>query len=178
MGNIGVYCASREGIDKVYSKVAHQTGTLISQAGHTLVYGGYELGLMGIVAKSAMVNGGKVIGITLKSLDHLPVLATEIIPASNLSERKTIIREKSQALITLSGGWGTFGELGDTLDTRTLNEHQKPLCLINTNHYYDELIAHFKKIVSHEFASPPNGMYKVFQTPGRAMEYLKPFLNI
>src|SRR3989338_8202368 len=121
MGNIGVYCASREGIDKVYSKVAHQTGTLISQAGHTLVYGGYELGLMGIVAKSAMANGGKVIGITLKSLDHLPVLATEIIPASNLSERKTII---------------------------------------------------------HEFASPPNGMYKVFQTPGRAMEYLKPFLNI
>jgi len=153
---ICIFCSSSETIDDKYKQQAALLGELIAQKGFDLVHGGGKIGLMGIVANKVQENGGKVTGILPESL-NLEGIASEtddeIIITKDMPDRKAQMRKRSIAFIILPGGFGTLEELFETVTLKQLNYIQKPIVLLNTLHYFDELISFLDKAVELNFIS-------------------------
>jgi len=157
--SICVFCGSSEGNDTAITEAALQLGETLAKNNITLVYGAAKIGIMGLVAKGALENNGKVIGIIpeflkLKEVVHLGL--TEMITTQNMHDRKMILQEKSDGFITMPGGMGTFEELFEILTWLQLGLHSKPIGLLNINHYYDDLLAMLEKMVKKGFLSLDN----------------------
>lgn len=147
--SICVFCASSPGIDPIYRQQAMEVGSQIAELGSSLVYGGGKTGLMGALADGAIAKNGKVVGIIPKfmiphELAHPEV--TELILVESMHERKLQMHEKSDAVITLPGGFGTFEELFEMLTWIQLGLYKKPVAIINTNGYYDFLKLQIEKM--------------------------------
>ena len=146
MKTICVYCSSSDAIAPAYFEVARELGAQIAVRGNTLVYGGADLGLMGAVARAVHDGGGRVIGIIPQTLQERGItydVADETIITRDLRERKAQMAARADAFVTLPGGVGTLEELLETLTLRQLQEHTKPIVLLNANDYYAPLLALF-----------------------------------
>src|SRR5262249_20813791 len=109
--NICVFCGSSTGRSHVYADTARQVGAAIARRGLGLVYGGGQVGLMGIVADAALGAGGQVIGVipralATKEIAHDGLSELHVVPG--MHERKALMATKSSAFLTLPGGIGTF----------------------------------------------------------------------
>ncbi|PZP49871.1 MAG: TIGR00730 family Rossman fold protein [Pseudopedobacter saltans] len=154
MKSIAVFCGSSLGSPKTYAEQAFQLGKTLAKNNITLVYGGANVGLMGAVADGAIENGGKVIGVLPhflqeKEIGH-PHLA-ELILVDNMHQRKTKMNELSEGVIMLPGGFGTFEEFFEMLTWAQLGLHKKPIALLNTEGFYDELLQMFDTMVEKGF---------------------------
>ncbi len=154
MKSIVVFCGSAEGINPVYKDQAFELGRTISAEGMRLVYGGAKVGIMGALADGALQNGGEVVGVLpfflqTKEVAHEGV--TEMIITENMHERKLKMHELSDAIITMPGGWGTMEEMFEMLTWAQLGLHEKPIGILNTNGYYDHLLALCKQMVQEGF---------------------------
>lgn len=140
--SICVYLGARPGDSPVWTEAASATGRAIAEAGHTLVYGGGQLGLMGVIADAALEAGGRVVGVIPQQLVDLeqahPGLHENYI-VSGMHERKAKLTELSDAFLVLPGGFGTMDELFEAITWRQLRFHEKPITLLNVNGYYDGL---------------------------------------
>lgn len=141
---ICVYCGSADGLSSVYLEAAYQMGQVLAQAGLNIVYGAGRTGLMGAVADGALQAGGQVTGVTpvlmnTPQLIHSGLTKLEVV--ENIHQRKARMSELADAFIALPGGYGTFEELFETLTWAQIGLHQKPIGLLNTNRYYDPLLA-------------------------------------
>ena len=148
--SIVVFCASSPGFDGVWTQEAYGVGEYLASQNITLVYGGGRVGLMGAVADGALANNGKVIGViphflNSKEIGHTGV--TELIAVENMHQRKTMMNDLSEAIIALPGGFGTMEELFEMITWAQLGLHQKPVGLLNTNGFYDHLIAFVQNMV-------------------------------
>jgi uncharacterized protein (TIGR00730 family) len=142
--NIAVFCASADGADPVYRAAAAELGRALAARKIGLVYGGSNVGLMRAVAEAALAEGGRVIGVIPTVLVDLEVAhhgLTELHVTDSMHTRKALIGERSDAYIALPGGFGTFEELFEALAWQTLKLHAKPIVLLNTNGFYDRLLA-------------------------------------
>ena len=144
MKSISVFCGSGMGTDPIYAHVAAELGHLLGSKRIRLVYGGAGIGIMGVVADAAMAAGGLVTGIipeflSTKEIAHTGV--TELITVNSMHDRKMLMHEMSDAVITLPGGWGTMEELFEMLTWSQLGLHNKPISLLNIDGYYDALIS-------------------------------------
>ncbi|MBD81365.1 MAG: TIGR00730 family Rossman fold protein [Crocinitomicaceae bacterium] len=142
MKSIVVFCASSKGTDATYQESAYNLGSRLAELNIELIYGGGKVGLMGAVADGALKKNGKVTGIipnfmTPHEIAHHGV--SELIVVDSMHERKLLMHEKSDAVITLPGGFGTFEELFEILTWVQLGLYQKPVAIINQNGYYDNL---------------------------------------
>jgi uncharacterized protein (TIGR00730 family) len=140
--SICVYLGARSGTGSAWAEAAAAAGNAIAQAGHTLVYGGGQLGLMGTIADNALSAGGKVIGVIPQALidleqAHHGLHEQHIV--SGMHERKAMLTELSDAFLVMPGGFGTMDELFEAITWRQLNFHQKPIMLLNVDGYYDAL---------------------------------------
>jgi len=111
--SICVYCGSKPGEDPRFAEVATEVGRWIGEHGGQLVYGGGRNGLMGIVAESTMAAGGTVVGIIPRSMverEWARTACDELIVVDTMHERKRLMMERSDALLALPGGIGTFEE--------------------------------------------------------------------
>ena len=116
-----------------------------------VVYGGANIGLMGAVANGALKNGGKVIGVLPKFLQSKEIAhqqLTELIIVNSMHERKTKMNALCDGVIALPGGFGTLEELFEMLTWGQLGLHQKPIGLLNSNGYYNHLIAFLDGMVA------------------------------
>jgi uncharacterized protein (TIGR00730 family) len=141
--NIAVYCGSSEGTELVYKQQAELLGKTIAKNNVTLVYGGAQIGIMGIVADAVMQNGSKTIGVIPKFLCSKEVAhtgLTELIITESMHDRKLKMLELSDAMIALPGGFGTMEELFEVLTWAQLGLHSKPIGVLNVNGFYDDLI--------------------------------------
>jgi uncharacterized protein (TIGR00730 family) len=141
--NICVYCSASNKIAPGYFQLATDLGTAIAQRGDTLVYGGSSAGLMGKLAQTAQEHGGRVIGIIPQSLVDLELAyhnADELLITANMRERKANMEARADAFIALPGGVGTMEEIFEIMAARSLNLLQKPLVMLNFEHFYDPLI--------------------------------------
>lgn len=142
--SICVYLGARPGESPVWTEAAAETGRAIAEAGHTLVYGGGQLGLMGVIADAALEAGGRVVGVIPQQLVDLeqahPGLHENHV-VSGMHERKAKLTELSDAFLVLPGGFGTMDELFEAITWRQLRFHEKPITLLNINGYYDGLWA-------------------------------------
>ncbi len=154
MKNITVYCGSKIGTDPIYKEAAESLGKWIAQNGLTLVYGGGSLGLMGTVANSVIENGGSSMGIIPKLLvekEQAHSGVSDLIIVQNMSERKNKMLELGDAYITLPGGPGSIEEISEAISAVRLGIHSGKCILLNINHYYDDLLNQYDKMVSEGF---------------------------
>jgi len=157
MRSICVFCGSSPGIRPEYLQVARDTGRLIAERRLTLVYGGGKVGLMGAVADSALLAGGKVIGIIPQMLMDREVGhpgLTDLRVVSTMSERKLLMGEMSDAFLSLPGGIGTLDELFEAWSWTQLGLHDKPSGLLNFQGYYDGLVQFLDHAVAEGFQRP------------------------
>ena len=152
-----VYCGSRMGAQPAFAAAATQVGQWIGRHGWQMVYGGGKVGLMGIAADATLAAGGTVFGVIPQNLLDKEVGhtgLTELRVVGTMHERKTLMFERADAFVALAGGIGTFEELFEIWTWYQLGVHSKPFGLLNTNGYYDPLIAMLDRMVSEGFLSP------------------------
>jgi cytokinin riboside 5'-monophosphate phosphoribohydrolase len=173
---ICVYCSSSSAVDEIYNGVARELGQRMAQAGHALVYGGCQVGTMGELAQAVKVAGGQVIGVIPRSLLQRGLAyleADELIVAETMAERKTLMERRAEAFIALPGGLGTLDELAQVLTLKQLGLVHGPLVILNTQGFYDLLLAHFERLYAQRFAKQEyRQLYHVASTPAEALEYI------
>jgi uncharacterized protein (TIGR00730 family) len=157
MQRICVFCGSSFGTRPEYAESARQIGRLIAESGLELVYGGGNVGLMGLVADAALAAGGKVIGVIPEALmrwevGHLDL--TELRVVASMHERKATMAELSDGFIALAGGIGTMEELFEVWTWGQLGLHAKPLGFLDVAGYYAHLHAFLDHMTAEGFLKP------------------------
>ena len=159
MKSISVFCGSSEGNDEEIINEAYKLGGILAEQNITLVYGGAKIGVMGAVAQGVVDKKGKTIGVIpmfLKTKEIVHTELTELITTDNMHDRKVIMYEKSDGFIIIPGGFGTMDEFFEIATWGQLGLHAKPIGILNTNGYYDALIAQCKMMVSRGFLKQEN----------------------
>ncbi|MDX2215061.1 MAG: TIGR00730 family Rossman fold protein [Oculatellaceae cyanobacterium bins.114] len=154
MQRVCVFCGSNMGLRPAYQLAAAAMGKTLVERGLELVYGGGNVGLMGVVADAALDAGGRVIGVIPqilvdKELAHPNLTQLHIV--NSMHERKALMADLSDAFIALPGGFGTFEEFCEVLTWSQLGIHQKAFGLLNVERYYDSLLTLFDHAVDEQF---------------------------
>jgi uncharacterized protein (TIGR00730 family) len=140
---ICVFCGANTGSRPEYANAARELASLMASRGIGLVYGGGNIGLMGIIADAMLEAGGEVIGVIPASLVAREVAhrgVTELRVVQTMHERKALMNELSDAFIAMPGGFGTLDEFFEILTWSQLGIHCKPSGLLNVAGYYDDLL--------------------------------------
>lgn len=151
---IGVFCGSSSGTDPVYRQACLEIAALLSRHGISLVYGGGNIGLMGILADEMLRFESEVIGIIPQKLvdvelAHDGLSELHIVPT--MHDRKALMMELADAFIILPGGNGTLDEFFEVLTWYQLGYHSKQICILNINGFYDQLILFLRNITEEGF---------------------------
>lgn len=159
MRRICVFCGSRPGVRPVYREVAETLGKTLAERGIELVYGGGNVGLMGIVADACLAAGGKVVGVIPRALmewevGHEGLTRLEVV--DSMHSRKARMAELADGFVALPGGLGTFEELFEILTWAQLGFHNKPIALLNVDAYYQPLIQMMDRGVTEGFMKAEN----------------------
>lgn len=155
--SIAVYCASSNKVRASFVAAAERLGEMIAANGKRLVYGDGGIGLMAAVARGALRAGGEVVGVIPQFMVdqawNNPASTTTIV-TQTMHERKAKIVEISDAMVALPGGIGTFEELLECLTWKQLGLHQCPVVILNTDGYYDKLLACIDLMVDEQMMRP------------------------
>lgn len=152
--SVAVFCGSKKGKNKLFAKHAEELGLILAQKNIQLVYGGGKNGLMGIVSDTVLKNNGKVVGVIpslLNEKEHQHDALTTLHIVETMHERKKMMYELCEAAIILPGGFGTLDELFEIITWNQLSIHDKTIVLINSDGYYNNLIAHLQKMQQEGF---------------------------
>ena len=155
--SICVYCGAHSGTNPAFSDAADATGTLLADQGWRLVYGAGDVGLMGRVARSAQAAGGQTFGVIPVHLMNTEVGKRDLsqfIVTENMHERKKVMFMNSDAIVVLPGGAGSLDEFFEVLTWRQIGLHQKPIFLLNTENYWQPLVALLDHVIAQGFAAP------------------------
>jgi len=157
MKSICVYCGSNAGSKPVYAERAAALGQRIAGEGLTLVYGGGNVGLMGIVADAVLAAGGQVTGVIPEQLVNWEVAhkgVTRLEVVANMHERKMRMFDLSDAFVALPGGFGTMDEMFEMLTWRQLGIGDKPCAFLDVDGFYAPLMAMIDRMVEERFLHP------------------------
>ncbi|RMD88934.1 MAG: TIGR00730 family Rossman fold protein [Alphaproteobacteria bacterium] len=172
--SICVYCGSRFGASPRYRALAEAVGGAIAAAGLTLVYGGGQVGLMGVVARAALAAGGRVIGIIPGHLDEIEVSQqglSELHVVPDMHTRKRMMFDRSDAFLVLPGGLGTLDEFIEVTTWSQLDLHDRPIILLNHEGYWDPLLGLIDHVIREGFAGPESA--HLFTVAGSVEEVFK-----
>ena len=164
MQRLCVFCGSNAGHDPRYRNAAEALGRLLAGRGIELVYGGGNVGLMGIIADACLAAGGTVIGVIPEALlgkevagrhvDHRALTRLEVV--ASMHARKARMAELADGFIALPGGFGTFEEFCEILTWGQLGFHVKPTGLLNVAGFFDPLLALFARAAAEGFLRQEN----------------------
>lgn len=152
--NITVYCGSNPGDDPRFIEAARALGAWIAREGHTLVYGGSSVGLMGAVSRAALEGGAPVIGVEPAFFIEAGVAQhdlTELIVCETMGERKAKMIELGDVFVALPGGVGTLEEISEIITRVRLDLGPHECFLLNIDGFYDPLAAFLASMVDHRF---------------------------
>lgn len=144
MMNIGIFCSANNSIEPVYFEKTAELGRWMGHNGHTLVFGGCNMGLMECVAKAVHQAGGHTIGVVPRIIEEggrTSRFVDEQVNCENLSDRKELLLQHSDVVVALPGGIGTLDEVFTVAASHTIGYHHKPIVLYNINGFWDSLIA-------------------------------------
>ena len=154
-----IFCGSSTGVRPEYRAAAEEIAIQLAKRDVSIVFGGGRVGLMGVVADTALAHGVHVIGVIPSAMLTLEIahrgLADLRIVAS-MHERKALMASLADAFIALPGGFGTFEEFCEVVTWTQLGLHQKPCGLLNIAGYYDPLVGLFDRAVTDGFIRPEN----------------------
>lgn len=154
MRSICVYCGSNAGARPVYAERAAALGTRLANEGLALVYGGGNVGLMGIVADAVLDAGGEVIGVIPEQLvgwevAHRGVTRLEVV--ANMHERKKRMFDLADGFVALPGGFGTLDEMFEMLTWRQIGIADKPCAFLDVDGFYEPLVQMLDRMVAERF---------------------------
>lgn len=157
MKTLCVYCGSNAGSDPAYAALARGLGTRLARDGIALVYGGGNVGLMGIVADAALAHGGEVIGVIPQQLvdwevAHKGVTRLEVV--ESMHTRKARMFELADGFIALPGGFGTLDEMFEMLTWRQLGLGKKPCAFLDVGDFWQPLMTMLDTMVAQRFLHP------------------------
>lgn len=157
--SIAIFCGSSLGTDAVYEAKAKELGTYLGVNKYHLVYGGGNIGLMGVIANAALKAGGEVTGVlphflNKKEVGHVEL--SKLILVDSMHERKQKIEQLSDAFIAMPGGFGTLEEVSEMLTWSQLGLHQKPIGLYNINGFYNTFLHQLDVMVNEGFLKSQN----------------------
>lgn len=154
--SICVFCGSRAGLSPTYALAAQQIGQMIAARDWRLVYGAGDIGIMGEVARSAQEAGAQVFGVIPAHLMQLEVgkldLGTLVV-TETMHERKKVMFTNSNAIVVLPGGAGTLDEFFEVLTWAQIGLHEKPIFLLNTDGFWNPLVALIDHVIEQGFAA-------------------------
>lgn len=148
--SLAVFCASSDGLDTDIFKEAYEVGAFLANHKIELIFGGSKLGLMGQVAKGVLENNGRATGVIpdfLKTKEVAHTGLTNLITTKDMHGRKLKMHDLSDGFIALPGGFGTLEEFFEILTWAQLGLHQKPIGILNSNGYFDDLINMMRNMV-------------------------------
>jgi hypothetical protein len=152
-----IFCGSSHGANPAYVEAAKIAGNELARRGIALVYGGGNVGLMGVIADAVLAAGGNVIGVIpealmAKELGHRGIQDLRIV--KTMHERKALMAELSDGFVALPGGIGTFEEFFEVVTWAQLGLHSKPCALLNVNGFYDPLLHLLDHAIAERFVKP------------------------
>lgn len=180
--SICVFCGSSPGADPDYTTAARQLGRMMGQQGITLVYGGSNIGLMRAIADACLAEGGHVIGVMPQGLIDREVAYTDLKEfhvVESMSIRKEKMAELSDAFIAMPGGIGTLDEIFEAMSWNQLEIMDKPVALLNTKGFYDQLVSFLDYTVQQRFVRPEHhNNLLVNENPGLLLEAIESYVSL
>lgn len=177
--HICVYSSSSDMVDPVFFTLAQHLGAEIARRGHTLVYGGTNVGLMGACARTARDNGGRVVGVIPGFIAERGLAydsAHEMIVTGDMRQRKAIMEERSDAFIALPGGFGTLEEMFEVITLKQLQRHSKAIVFLNGERYYEPLAAALEHMYHAQFAKQAyRQVYTFAADVASALDYVESY---
>lgn len=172
--NICVFLSAADLPDR-YTAPAREFADLLGRAGHTLVWGGSESGLMKVVADGVQQAGGRLVGVSVEFLRaKARAGADEMVIAPDLATRKAELLRRSDAIVVMVGGTGTLDEATEILELKKHGLHAKPVVLLNSAGFYDGLAAQFRRMEEEGFLPLPLSELVHFSDDGAdALAYLQ-----
>ena len=175
--NVCVYCGSSSNVDEAFKEAATKLGKLIASEKWGVVYGGGRVGLMGLVADSALQNGAYVTGIIPSHIEEREVQhdeLSELHVVDTMHVRKQMMVDRSQAFVILPGGLGTLDELFELLTWKQLGLHDKPIVIVNMNGYWQKMLDATQNIANEGFMRQEDlTMFTVVESVDEVPEALK-----
>jgi len=164
---IAVFCGARTGTDPVFADTTRAIGRGLAERNLGLVYGGGNVGLMGVLADAALEAGAPVIGVIPRSMVDVELAhegCTELCIINTMHERKAIMAERASAFLAIPGGVGTLDEVFEAITWNQLAIHDKPIGFLDTDAYY----SHLKAFMTHSAGLgfiPPTTMDRLIFEP-------------
>ncbi|OIP01068.1 MAG: Rossman fold protein, TIGR00730 family [Bacteroidetes bacterium CG2_30_33_31] len=182
MNSIGVFCGSSIGAKEIYSEKAAELGRLMAKNNIELVFGGGKVGLMGIIADEVLTNDGQAIGVIPKMLKDREVgheNLSKMHIVENMSDRKNLINDLSDAFIAMPGGFGTLDEVMEVLTYFQLGWSEKPVGFLNVDGFYDKLIMFLDHILEEKFMKFQHRHNVIFSSePAELIKELQNFVPL
>ncbi|MET9223383.1 MULTISPECIES: TIGR00730 family Rossman fold protein [unclassified Streptomyces] len=171
--NICVFLSAAD-LDERYTAPAREFAELIGRGGHTLVWGGSDVGLMKVVADGVQESGGRLVGVSVEFLrSKARENADEMVTAVDLAERKAELLRRADAIVIMVGGTGTLDEATEILELKKHGLHAKPVVLLNSAGFYDGLREQLHRMDAEGFLPLPLADLVAFADTGEeAMTYL------
>jgi len=172
-----VFCGSSAGRRSAYREAAHAVGTLLARRRLTLVYGGANVGLMGVLADACLAAGGRVVGVIPRALADLEVAhdgLAEMHVVTSMHQRKARMADLADAFLALPGGFGTWDEFCEALTWSQLALQTKACAVLNVEGYYDALLAQADRAERDGFLRPEHRQLLLSNTdPARLLDRLQ-----
>ena len=180
-GRICIFTGSKTGKRSEYRAAARQAARQLVERGYGLVYGGGNVGLMGVIAEAVLERGGHVTGVIPDALVSQEVAhrgLSELRVVQSMHERKAVMADLSDGFIAMPGGIGTMEEFFEVLSWAQLGLHDKPCGLLNIGEYYDHLIRFMNHAVDQEFLKPKHrALLIVEEEPSRLLDRFEPIIT-
>jgi uncharacterized protein (TIGR00730 family) len=172
--NICVFLSAGD-LDERYTRAAREFGELLGRAGHTLVWGGSDAGMMKVLADAVHATGGQLVGVSVEFLRASARPGVERMTfAKDLSERKALLLGAADAVVVMVGGMGTLDEATEVLELRKHGRYDKPVVLLNTDGFYDGLIVQLRRMEAENFLPLLlTELLHVADTPADALAHLE-----
>ena len=158
MNRIAIFCGSKMGNDPAYATATKELVKEVVSKGIEIVYGGGDVGLMGVVAETVLENGGTITGVIPDKLYEMEVAhtgITKLYRVRDMHERKALMADLSDGFIALPGGIGTLEEIMEVMTWAQIGYHEKPCAFLNIKGYYDHLFTFFETMESNGFLYSP-----------------------
>ena len=180
--NLCLYGASSDRIAPAYLRAVEELGEKLACRGHGLVFGGGAQGLMGAAARGMTRGGGSIVGVAPSFFNVDGILyehCTEFIYTETMRQRKQIMEDRADGFIMVPGGIGTYEEFFEMLTLKQLGRHNKPIAILNTRGYYDQMIAFLRHMVEEGFmGSHCLDLFAVFDDTEELITYMKETLEV
>jgi uncharacterized protein (TIGR00730 family) len=154
-----VYCGSSKGHNPIYEQEAKRLVHALKRYDCELIFGAGSVGIMGVLADEYLKIGGHCVGVIPSFMEPWEVKHTgiqECFITESMHARKQLMANRADGVIALPGGFGTLDELFEMLTWKQLDLHQMPISILNTNGYYDHLLAQMQHMVDEGFLKLPN----------------------